>query len=199
MPLVSGVGGVGDRNSDMNESGRKVAYSPLRTSGRNEVESIGLERGGQVMLLLPHCRETRFLISPAVSLSGLVSLLSTVFVVVSCLHWSEMLLSQNQAQEPRSPAVLAFWDLRMGLRLVLWVACSNSRWLVGASSSAVGRGMCCWRKHSLYIGAAGASGVGRLCSVGRPCQPASYWGGWVELWLRLLKRCSVPLSPSLLG
>ena len=30
------------------------------------------------------------------------------------------------------------------------------------------------------------------------CQLASYWGGRVELWLRLLKRCSGPFLPTLL-
>ena len=67
----------------MNESARKVFYSPLRISGKNEVECIGLEpRAGSATA--PHCRETRF-ISPAVSLRPGFSLLSTVFVVV-CLH-----------------------------------------------------------------------------------------------------------------
>lgn len=133
-------GWVGDRSPDMNESNRKVVfYSPLRISGRSEVECIGLERGAG-NATAPHCRGTRF-ISPAVLLRPGFSLLSTVFVV--SLHWCEMLLSQNPAQGNRHlQQFLAFWDLRMSLRSVLCglFQLQMAGW---ASSSAVGRGMCC--------------------------------------------------------
>ena len=157
-------GWVGDRDLDMNESGRKVFYSPLRISGRNEVECIGLERGAG-SATAPHCRETRF-ISPAVSLRPGFSLLSTVFVVV-CLHWWEMLLSQNQAQGNRDlQQFLAFWDLRMGLRSVL---CG----LFQLQMAGWSQQLCCGKGNVLLTEAfitlaAGASGGGEvvLCGVG---------------------------------
>ena len=80
--------------------------------------SASVQNRGQEMLLLPTAEKRGLFLQQ--SRSGLVSLLSTVFVVVVCLHWSEMLLSQNQAQGNRDlQQFLAFWDLRMGLRSVL--------------------------------------------------------------------------------
>ena len=88
----------------MNESGRKVFYSPLRISGRNEVECIGLERGAG-SATAPHCRETRF-ISPAVSLRPGFSLLSILFVVCLFALMGDAALPEPSSGEPRSPAVL---------------------------------------------------------------------------------------------
>lgn len=155
---------VGDRNSDMNESGRKVVfYSPLRISGRNEVESIGLERGAG-NAAAPHCRETRF-ISPAVSLrpgfSPLHCFCCCLFALVG-----DAALPEPSSGEPRSPAVLAFWDLRMGLRSVL---CG----LFQLQMAGWSQQLFCGKENVLLMElfitlAAGASGGGEvvLCGVG---------------------------------
>ena len=101
----------------------------------------------------------------SISLRPGFSLLSTVFVV--CLHWWEMLLSQNQAQGNRDlQQFLAFWDLRMSLRSVL---CG----LFPLQMAGWGQQLCCGKGNVLLTEAfitlvAGASGGGEvvLCGVG---------------------------------
>lgn len=67
---------------------------------------------------------------------------------------------------------------------------------LGASSS-VGRGMCVVDGSIHYIGCWHFWGWGGSALWCRPCQAASYCGGWVVLWLSLLKRCLGPFLPSL--
>ena len=115
------------------------------------------------MLLLPTAEKRGLFLQQ--SRSGLVSLLSTVFVVVVCLHWSEMLLSQNQAQGNRDlQQFLAFWDLRMGLRSVL---CG----LFQLQMAGWSQQLCCGKGNVLLTEAfitlaAGASGGGEVVLCG---------------------------------
>lgn len=69
-------------------------------------------------------------------------------------------------------------------------------WL-GASSSAVGRGMCVVDGSIHYIGCWHFWGWGGSALWCRPCQAASDCGGWVGPWLILLKRCWGSFLPSL--
>ena len=114
------------------------------------------------MLLLPTAEKRGLFLQQ--SRSGLVSLLSTVFVVV-CLHWWEMLLSQNQAQGNRDlQQFLAFWDLRMGLRSVL---CGLFQLQMAGWSQQLfcGKGTVLLMEAFITL-AAGASGVGEVVLCG---------------------------------
>ena len=117
------------------------------------------------MLPLPTAEERGLFLQQ--SRSGLVSLSSPLFLLFVCLHWWEMLLSQNQAQGNRDlQQFLAFWDLRMSLRSVL---CG----LFQLQMAGWGQQLCCGKGNVLLTEAfitlaAGASEGGEvvLCGVG---------------------------------
>lgn len=115
------------------------------------------------MLPLPTAEERGLFLQQ--SRSGLVSLSSPLFLLFVCLHWWEMLLSQNQAQGNRDlQQFLAFWDLRMSLRSVL---CG----LFQLQMASWGQQLCCGKGNVLLTEAfitlaADASGGGEVVLCG---------------------------------
>ena len=159
--------------------------------------SASVQNRGQEMLLLPTAEKRGLFLqqSQAWFLSPLHSF-CCLFVCIDGRCCSPRTKLRGTAISSSSWP-FGIWEWVLGR---CCAACSNSRWPVGASSSSVGWGMCCWWKHSLHWLLV-LLGVGRLCSVGTASKMSACilleWPSWAVV--EIVETLFRPVSPHLTG